>query len=210
MQPVLSIKLVAFDTMNLGNQEQKSVLRKEILRKRNSLSDSEITSKSKLIQEKIIGRMEFIESKSIGIYLPIGSEVRTNSIIKSALESEKTVLLPRIITNYLHYFIVEKHDLDQDSFDVNKFGIKEPKKTNMKLDFIDLLVVPGIVFDSNGYRIGYGHGYYDKFMTEKKFAKSIGLAYDIQVVKNPIPKSEFDKKIDLLITESGIQVFDTF
>lgn len=210
MQPVLSIKLVAINTMNLGNQEQKSVLRKEILRKRNSLSDSEITSKSKLIQEKIIGRMEFIESKSIGIYLPIGSEVRTNSIIKSALESEKTVLLPRIITNYLHYFIVEKHDLDQDSFDVNKFGIKEPKKTNMKLDFIDLLVVPGIVFDSNGYRIGYGHGYYDKFMTEKKFAKSIGLAYDIQVVKNPIPKSEFDKKIDLLITESGIQVFDTF
>ena len=210
MQPVLSIKVVAFNTMNSGNQEQKSILRKEILQKRNSLSDSQITSKSKLIQEKIIGRMEFIESKSIGIYLPIGSEVRTNSIINNALESEKKVLLPRIITNDLHYYVIEKHDLDRDSFDVNKFGIKEPKKTNMKLDFIDLLIVPGIVFDSNGYRIGYGHGYYDRFMVEKRFSKSIGLAYDIQVVKNPIPKSELDKKIDLLITESGIQVFDTF
>jgi 5-formyltetrahydrofolate cyclo-ligase len=210
MQQVLSIKVVAFSTMNLGNQDQKSILRKEILQKRNSLSDSQITSKSKLIQEKIMERVEFVESKSIGIYLPIGSEVRTNSIIKNALESEKKVLLPRIITNDLHYFIVEKHDLDQDSFDVNKFGIKEPKKTNMKLDFIDLLIVPGIVFDSNGYRIGYGHGYYDKFMVKKRFSKSIGLAYDIQVLKNPIPKSEFDKKIDLLITESGIQVFDTF
>jgi 5-formyltetrahydrofolate cyclo-ligase len=196
--------------MNLGNQEQKSKLRKEILQKRNSLSDSQIASKSKLIQEKIIGRMEFIESRSIGIYLPIGSEVRTNDIIRSALESEKTVLLPRIIIKDLHYFIVEEHDLDQDSFDINKFGIKEPKKTKMKSDFIDLLIVPGIVFDSHGYRIGYGHGYYDRFMAEKKFSKSIGLAYDFQVVKNPIPKSEFDKKIDLLITESGVQVFDTF
>ncbi|HJU78840.1 MAG TPA: 5-formyltetrahydrofolate cyclo-ligase [Nitrososphaeraceae archaeon] len=196
--------------MNLGNQEQKSKLRKEILQKRNSLSDSQIASKSKLIQEKIIGRMEFIESRSIGIYVPIGSEVRTNDIIRSALESEKTVLLPRIIIKDLHYFIVEEHDLDQDSFDINKFGIKEPKKTKMKSDFIDLLIVPGIVFDSHGYRIGYGHGYYDRFMAEKKFSKSIGLAYDFQVVKNPIPKSEFDKKIDLLITESGVQVFDTF
>lgn len=196
--------------MNLGNQEQKSKLRKEILQKRNSLSDSQIASKSKLIQEKIIGRMEFIESRSIGIYVPIGSEVRTNDIIRSALESEKTVLLPRIIIKDLHYFIVEEHDLDQDSFDINKFGIKEPKKTKMKSDFIDLLIVPGIVFDSHGYRIGYGYGYYDRFMAEKKFSKSIGLAYDFQVVKNPIPKSEFDKKIDLLITESGVQVFDTF
>jgi 5-formyltetrahydrofolate cyclo-ligase len=196
--------------MNLGNQERKSIFRKEILQKRNSLSISQITRKSKLIQEKTIERMEFIESKSIGIYLPIGSEVRTNDIIKSAMKSEKTVLLPRIIINDLHYFTVDENDLDQDSFDINRFGIKEPKKTKMKLDFIDLLIVPGIVFDSYGYRIGYGRGYYDRFIAKKKFSKSIGLAYDLQVVKSPIPKSEFDKKIDLLITESGSQVFDTF
>jgi 5-formyltetrahydrofolate cyclo-ligase len=196
--------------MKLGNQEQKSILRKEILQKRNSLNDSQISSKSELIQEKIIGSAEFIESKSIGIYLPIGSEVKTSKIIMNAMESKKTVLLPRIILNNLHYFIVGKLDFDQDLFDVNKFGIKEPRNTNMKLDFIDLLIVPGIVFDFHGNRIGYGHGYYDRFMTERKFSKSIGLAYDFQVVKNPIPKSGFDKKIDMLVTEAGVQVFDTF
>jgi 5-formyltetrahydrofolate cyclo-ligase len=196
--------------MKLGNQEQKSILRKEGLQKRNSLSDSQIARRSKLIQEKLIGSAEFIESKSIGVYLPIGSEVQTDDIIRNAIESEKTVMLPRVIINDLHFFIIEKHDYDHDSFDVNKFGIKEPKKTNMKLDFIDLLIVPGIVFDYHGYRIGYGYGYYDKFMAEKKFSKSIGLAYDFQVMKNPIPKFEFDKKIDILITDGGIQVFDTF
>ena len=196
--------------MKLGNQEQKSILRKEVLQKRNSLSDSQITKRSKLIQEKLIGSAEFIESKSIGVYLPIGSEVQTDYIIRNALESDKIVMLPRVIINELHFFIVEKHDYYHDSLDVNKFGIKEPKKTNMKLDFIDLLIVPGIVFDSRGYRIGYGYGYYDKFMAEKNFSKSIGLAYDFQVMKNPIPKFEFDKKIDILITDDRIQVFDTF
>ena len=196
--------------MKLGNQEQKSILRKEILQKRNSLSDFQIARRSKLIQEKLIGSAEFIESKSIGVYLPVGSEVQTDHIIRNALELDKTVLLPRVIINELDFFIVEKHDYYHDSFDVNKFGIKEPKKTNMKLDFIDLLIVPGIVFDSRGYRIGYGYGYYDKFMAEKNFSKSIGLAYDFQVMKNPIPKFEFDKKIDILITDDRIQVFDTF
>lgn len=196
--------------MKLGNQEQKSILRKEVLQKRNSLSNFQIARRSKLIQDKLIGSAEFIESKSIGVYLPVGSEVQTDHIIRNALELDKTVLLPRVIINELDFFIVEKHDYYHDSFDVNKFGIKEPKKTNMKLDFIDLLIVPGIVFDSHGYRIGYGYGYYDKFMAEKNFSKSIGLAYDFQVMKNPIPKFEFDKKIDILITDDRIQVFDTF
>ena len=196
--------------MDLDNQEQKSVIRKEMLQKRNSLSVPQIISKSKLIQEKLIGSIEFIESKSIGIYLPIGSEVQTNTIIRNALESEKIVLLPRVVLNDLHYFVVDKHDFDHDLFDINKFGIKEPKKNSVKLEFIDLLIVPGIVFDYQGYRIGYGYGYYDRFMSEEKFSKSIGLAYDFQVMKNLIPKFEHDKKIDILITESGIQVFETF
>ncbi len=196
--------------MNLNNQEQKSALREEILQKRNSLSLSQISGKSKCIQEELMRSVEFIESKSIGIYFPTGSEVLTNEIIRNALELEKIVLLPRIVLKNLHFFVVDKHDFDQDLFDVNKFGIKEPKKTNMKLDFVDLLIVPGIVFDCHGYRIGYGYGYYDKFMAEKRFSKSIGLAYDFQVAKNPIPKFEYDKRIDILITESGIQIFDTF
>ena len=139
--------------MKLDNQGQKSILRKEILHKRNSLSQFQIASISKLIQKNLIESPEFIESKSIGIYLPIGSEVRTADIIRNALESKKTLLLPRVITNDLRFYIVEKKEFDQDSFDINKFGVKEPKETNVNLDFIDLLIVPGIVFDYCGYII---------------------------------------------------------
>ncbi|MGI0030148.1 MAG: 5-formyltetrahydrofolate cyclo-ligase, partial [Nitrososphaeraceae archaeon] len=122
--------------MKLDNQGLKSILRKEILHKRNSLSQFQIASISKLIQKNLIESPEFIESKSIGIYLPIGSEVRTADIIRNALESKKTLLLPRVITNDLRFYIIEKKEFDQDSFDINKFGVKEPKETNGNLDFI--------------------------------------------------------------------------
>ncbi len=182
--------------MKLSNQEQKSILRKEILHKRNALNQFEISAKSKLIQKNVIRTYEFIESKTIGLYLPTGSEVETWDIINHALNSGRKLLLPRIVINNIRYYIVEQKDFNNDLFDMNRFGIKEPKKINGKVDFIDLLIVPGIAFDSYGYRIGYGFGYYDKYLTNKKYSKCFGLAYDFQFIKNRIPTFAYDRKID--------------
>jgi 5-formyltetrahydrofolate cyclo-ligase len=195
--------------MKLSNQEQKSILRKEILHKRNALNHFEISAKSKLIQMNVIRTCEFIESKTIGLYLPTGSEVETWEIINHALNSRRKLLLPRIVINDIRYYIVEQKDFDNDSFDMNRFGIKEPKKINGNVDFIDLLIVPGIAFDSYGYRIGYGFGYYDKYLTNKKYSKCFGLAYDFQFIKNRIPTFAYDRKIDALVTESGTHIFNT-
>jgi 5-formyltetrahydrofolate cyclo-ligase len=195
--------------MKLSNQVQKSNLRKEILHKRNALNQFEISAKSKLIQKNVIRTHEFIESKTIGLYLPTGSEVETWDIINHALNSGRKLLLPRIVINNIRYYTVEQKDFDNDSFDMNRFGIKEPKITNGNVDFIDLLIVPGIAFDSYGYRIGYGFGYYDKYLTNKKYTKCFGLAYDLQYIKNRIPTFAYDRKIDALVTESGTRIFNT-
>jgi 5-formyltetrahydrofolate cyclo-ligase len=195
--------------MKLDNEE-KSLLRKEVLHKRNSMSHFEISMKSKLIQQKLIESPVFNQSKSIGLYLAIGSEVQTREIINYALDLGKTVLLPRIMSNDLRFYVVDQKDFEENSFDVNRFGIKEPKIDNKPADFIDLLIIPGIVFDTYGFRIGYGYGYYDKYLTISKFSKSIGLAYDFQFIKKPIPILPHDRKIDVLITESGFNVFNSF
>jgi len=195
-------------TMKFGNQEQKSILRKEILHKRNSMNLAEVSNKSKLIQENLIRDPEFIRAKSIGLYLPIGSEVETSCIITQVLKLGMILLLPRIINHDLRYHIVEQKDFDKDMFDKNKFGIKEPKLQNSSVDFIDILIIPGIVFDNYGYRIGYGYGYYDRYISNKKFSKCIGLAFDFQFIKSHIPVFSYDQKIDLLITESGKHVFN--
>jgi len=195
--------------MKLDNEE-KSLLRKEVLHKRNSMSHFEISMKSKLIQRKLIESPVFNQSKSIGLYLAIGSEVQTREIINYALDLGKTVLLPRIMSNDLRFYVVDQKDFEENSFDVNRFGIKEPKIDNKPADFIDLLIIPGIVFDTYGFRIGYGYGYYDKYLTINKYSKSIGLAYDFQFIKKPIPILPHDRKIDVLITESGFNVFNSF
>jgi len=194
--------------MKLEN-EVKSLLRKEVLHKRNSMSHFEISMKSKLIQQKLIESPVFNQSKSIGLYLAIGSEVQTREIINYALDLGKTVLLPRIMSNDLRFYVVDQKDFEENSFDVNRFGIKEPK-IDKPADFIDLLIIPGIVFDTYGFRIGYGYGYYDKYLTINKYSKSIGLAYDFQFIKKPIPILPHDRKIDVLITESGFNVFNSF
>ena len=195
--------------MKLDNEE-KSLLRKEVLHKRNSMSHFEISTKSKLIQQKLIGSPVFNQSKSIGLYLAIGSEVQTRGIINYALDLAKTVSLPRIISNDLRFYVVDQTDFEKNSFDVNRFGIKEPEIDNKPADFIDLLIIPGIVFDTYGFRIGYGYGYYDKYLTYNKLSKSIGLAYDFQLIKKPIPILQHDRKIDVLITEIGFNVFNSF
>jgi 5-formyltetrahydrofolate cyclo-ligase len=150
-----------------------------------------------------------MESKSIGLYLPIGSEVETWDIISHILNSGMTLLLPRIVTNNIRYHIVEQNDFDKDLFEMNRFGIKEPKITNWSVDFIDMLIVPGIAFDFYGYRVGYGYGYYDKYLTNKKYSKCFSLAYDFQFIKNRIPIFAYDQKIDALVTESGTHIFNT-
>jgi 5-formyltetrahydrofolate cyclo-ligase len=196
--------------MNLSNKELKSNLRKEILNRRNSLSQLQIYKKSKLIQKNLIRTSQFIESKTIGLYIPIGSEVETWDIINCVLKSGRTLLLPRIVNNNIRYFIVEQNDFDTDSFDTNRFRIKEPRKINGSVEYIDLLIIPGIVFDSYGYRIGYGYGYYDKFLAREKFSKCISLAYDFQLIKIRIPKFAYDRKIDMLITERRTHIFNAF
>jgi 5-formyltetrahydrofolate cyclo-ligase len=195
--------------MKLDNEE-KSLLRKEVLQKRNSMSHFEISTKSKLIQQKLVESPVFNQSKSIGLYLAIGSEVQTREIINYSVELGKTVLLPRIMSNDLRFYVVDQKDFEKNSFDTNMFGIKEPNIDNKTADFIDLLIIPGIVFDMYGFRIGYGYGYYDKYLTNNKFSKSIGLAYDFQLIKKHIPILPHDRKIDVLITESGFHVFNSF
>lgn len=111
--------------MKLDNEE-KSLLRKEVLHKRNSMSHFEISMKSKLIQQKLIESPVFNQSKYIGLYLAIGSEVQTREIINYALDLGKTVLLPRIMSNDLRFYAVDQKDFEKNSFDVNRFGIKEP------------------------------------------------------------------------------------
>ena len=182
----------------------KSDIRKRIQNKRNSLPIRDRNKRSKIIAEKFFGTAYYNNSNKILIFYPFRSEIDVTIIIRQALENKKNIILPRIHGQELKLFYVDnlKKQLERGAY-----GIMEPA-TDLcrpaKISDIDLVVVPGISFDKNLNRLGYGGGYYDRLLLcIPEGVKKIALCFDIQVVDS-IPVSEHDIKVDILITDTKI------
>jgi 5-formyltetrahydrofolate cyclo-ligase len=186
----------------------KDKMRRIMLEKRNSLSAADINTKSEAIQQRFAISDEFNYARILASYYPVGSEVRTQKIVNIALNSNRVVALPRTVGDHIKFYPI----LSNSDLIVGKFGIREPSIPSDSCascvsDNIDLLLVPGIVFDTSGYRIGYGYGYYDRFIARKKNSiVSVGLAYEFQVCEK-VPRSDNDQKINVLITEKRTLYF---
>jgi 5-formyltetrahydrofolate cyclo-ligase len=171
-----------------------------MLKARNSLSKEVLISMSEMIQARVLQTDEFIGAKTIGAYHPIGSEAGTMKIITSALRMKKRVALPRVVNDSSMVF-AEVNDIAND-LRIGRYKIMEPKDRCPKVDNLDMLLLPGVAWDAEGYRLGYGKGYYDRYLSGSG-AKRIGLAYELQVLEK-IPHGSDDLRVDLIITEKRV------
>lgn len=179
----------------------KSAIRKDILSKRNLISESEIISNSKIISNRVIETIEYQTSKSIGAYYPTGSEVKTFDILKHSMKNKKEVGLPRVIdSTKIEFFKIIEDSFKKIKFTRGKYGIFENSMSTTSIDKMDLLIIPGIAFDLQGNRIGYGKGYYDRLLSSREAKCIIGLAYETQVI-NEIPINDHDIPVNIIITE---------
>ena len=182
-------------------------MRVEILKKRNALSMSEISKKSMVIQNRVINSSQYKSARTIGAYFPIGSEVRTERIISTALDNHKVVLLPKTGSDKIAFFRIFQADFREKKLVEGRFRILEPPTSSSDVcKNIDLLIVPGVGFDKYGYRIGYGKGYYDRFIKENDFGFSIGIGFQFQVFDSRLPHSAFDQRLDAIATEKNVLV----
>jgi 5-formyltetrahydrofolate cyclo-ligase len=184
----------------------KKELRSKFLNRRNSLSCNEVNEKSTAIMEKLFSLPEFIKAGAVMFYVSFQNEVRTDSMIREALKN-KRVLVPAVAGTELDFFEIRDYD---NSLEKGKYGIPEPKdrkKAGLKLEAIELAIVPGVVFDKQGGRIGFGMGYYDRFLRKLKKLNPgsilIGLAFNMQVMEK-FHTDEHDVKMDKIITETNI------
>jgi 5-formyltetrahydrofolate cyclo-ligase len=171
-----------------------------MLEKRNALPASEAARLGALAQQHVMEIPEFESAQNIGIYYPLGSEVRTDEIARIARAQGKNVSLPRTEGNVIRFYEYRGDDLIQ-----GKFGVMEPAPAR-PAGPLDLVVIPGVVFDSQGCRIGYGKGFYDRFLAERLATFAVGLAYSFQVVE-ALPRGRFDRKLGALATDEGIMYF---
>ena len=179
----------------METSNEKTALRRLLLEKRDVTSYDFIN----LVSQKINNRLKQIEvfrsAKKIACYYPIGSEVKTLDIMQELLGDGKEIFLPKVEGENLSFRkITGLDDLEKGSFD-----IMEPKENCPKTEDVEVVLVPTVGITKKGIRLGYGHGFYDRYLSTSK-AKTISLTYSKQVV-NSIPFSEKDIKIDWIVTE---------
>lgn len=149
-------------------KEQARILAKH---KRNQIDSKKHIIKSKIIIQKIEKHYKFINAKVVGIYSPIQNEVD----IKGLNLFGKVVLYPRINKNKRLEFVEVNN---KTKWKKSKFGVLEPKNGKIINDKIDLLIIPSLAKNNNNYRLGYGAGYYDMFLSEYYPLYTMGVIFD--------------------------------
>lgn len=184
----------------MNKTQQKQKLRKELLKKRKSISKEEFLQKSTQIFKRLTEQAEFKKANTIHCYVSINErrEVNTHPLIKKMLEDEKRVVVP--------FTQIEKGTLlhiKLDNFEdlkPNRWGVLEPQEGNeVNPKELDLVIVPMVGGDSHKNRIGYGRGFYDRFLRQTNCPK-IGLLFEACLV-DKVPVEEFDVGLDKILTE---------
>lgn len=185
---------------------EKEQFRRYILRLRDRQSPRDIESKSLEITDQVSHIHEYVRAKGIACYVGKDSEVDTRPLIRMALGSDKRVLVPVVKKGDIDLFFSEVEDLGKElapgSFDIPEPRIEFLRPTS--LDTVDVLFVPGIAWDKDGYRLGWGRGYFDRVLKVLPVhVRSIGLSFNLQFV-NRVPRDQFDLPVNMVVTESRV------
>ncbi|NLL51499.1 MAG: 5-formyltetrahydrofolate cyclo-ligase [Peptococcaceae bacterium] len=183
---------------------KKESFRQEALRRRKALSPLERRQKSALIFKELQSLRVFEPCQTIMTYLNFRDEVETTPIAEKILQDGKDLIIPFCQRREIVPCAIT--DLVKD-VQVSNFGIREPLPDRLKPvspEEIDLVLVPGLAFDYHGHRIGFGAGYYDRFLPRlRQDAVIIGIAFACQLFDN-LPREDYDYKLPLLVTENGL------
>ena len=171
----------------------KNYIRKKLIKIRETKNKNNLQVKTKFL--KVILKKKKIQNKIIGSYFPVNFEVDTFQIMKNFKENGFKISLPVVGSKFeMNFYLWNLND----PLYVNKYGIPEPKSKTKVIPSI--LLIPMVAFDKKLNRLGYGGGYYDRFLEkcEKMRTIKIGLALACQEVKK-LPSNSFDKKMDFIL-----------
>lgn len=177
----------------------KKFLRKEIQEKLKKISIEDRKNFEEILYKKLFENENFKNARCIALTIPFGTEINTYPIIEKLLEEGKIICAPiceKETRKMLFYKISSLDELVE-----GHYGIKTPPEIEENIiekENIDLILVPGVGFDKDNYRIGFGGGYYDRYLKDFK-GHTIALAFKEQIIEK-VPTNEFDLPVELVIT----------
>ncbi len=168
------------------------------------MSRDEVLRLSRAIEDRLFACKDFLDCQDVMFYLSFGNEVRTDEMIARSLKDHKRVYVPRLVMAERRMEACEVTDINQE-FDLGFYDIREPSQVSSKVvspSRIDAVIAPGLAFDHSGKRIGFGGGYYDKFLKqlpEKSFR--LALAYGFQIMDS-VPQDPWDERVQKIFSEN--------
>lgn len=183
-------------------QESKNKLRYDYLKVRDRIEPHVRFTHSNSILSRIKQLDSYEDARILMFYLSYGSEVVTDLMINEVLADGKEVAVPVIQSPGDGIMTAVKINRLEDCYE-KVYGIRQPEFNEndvVSKEDVDLIFVPGIVFDLNGYRIGYGKGYYDRWLEGTDVLKRVGLAFEVQLI-DKIPNGQYDLPVSKILTE---------
>jgi len=173
----------------------KKALRREIREKKRAMAEEEIICRSAKLAELFAASSAYQNAKTVYGYLPYNQEVRTVPMLEQAIQDGKRVAVPKIYGDTMKFIYLD----DLSRVEKNSMGIPEPvEDTPVAEDKTALVLMPGLAFTINGDRMGYGGGFYDRFLAEEPDHPTLALCYDFQMVES-LPTEEFDIPVDTVL-----------
>ena len=187
--------------MNKNNLRNKFMIRRE------NLSNDKVECNSQQIISKFLGSDFYKDNNMIFIYVSYKNEVQTHDLIKKMINDNKEVYVPHPDpeTKEMEAVLIR----DFNDLTEGAYGILEPidSKSRIEPSLLDVIIVPGLVFSLKGFRIGYGGGFYDRFLERANQSKSaplkVSFAYN-EFIIDEVPTNQYDLPVDFIITENKI------
>ena len=177
----------------------KKALRREIGAKKRALSTAEIESRSAALADKLYATEQYRNAKSLYAYLSFNQEVRTNPIIERAWADGKRVAVPKVVGDEMVFIWINSFE---GLAPQGAFHIMEPIEDGpVADDERALILMPGLAFDPQGHRVGYGGGYYDRFLEKEPDHPLVALCYDFQLYDR-LEFEAHDVPVDVVITDA--------
>ena len=175
---------------------EKEKLRREMIKMRGAMTPAEVEEKSHKINALLLQIPEYAAANAIMFYVPNGNEVSIDEVIKEALASGKTILLPAASGQSLIPVEIKEYP---EGIETGPLKMGQPKDKTEYTGKIDVAVIPGMAFTESGHRLGRGGGHYDRMLEARKFFR-IGVAYESQM--RTFPAEAHDQLMDVIVTES--------
>lgn len=173
----------------------KATLRKEMLSKRAFMNRSAKKDYDKKICDELWRMIDKENYQVIHGYLPMGTEININPLLEKLLETGRTVVTPKTLPKRKLQNLVLN---SLSEIEQGVFGTSHPANTHEYKGAYDLIIIPGLAFDKNNYRLGYGAGYYDNFLIHQPDALKVGIFYPFQEVES-VPREEHDVRLEEIL-----------